>query len=345
MYQSDNAPVSVTQLEDMLSCPTAGTIEVLGSIEGDLLILGAGGKMGPSLALMARRASEMAGVDRRVMAASRFSSPDARVYLEQNGVETLVSDLLRPGALESLPEAENIIFMAGMKFGSTHNLGLTWAMNAYLPGLVCDRYRHSRMVVFSTGNIYGLAPVASGGSLEDDMPNPQGEYAMSALGRERVFGYFSNARGIPQSVIRVNYACDLRYGVLVDIARNVKEGMPVSVNMGYFNTIWQRDANAAALISLAHARIPPLVLNITGSQTLRVRDVAMVFGGLFDKEIVFHGQEADDALLSNNSRARTLFGPPELDENTLMEWVASWMQQGGLMLDKPTHFESRDGHF
>jgi nucleoside-diphosphate-sugar epimerase len=339
------APATAIELEEALSRPTDYVMAVMAQLKGDLLILGAGGKMGPSLSVMAKRASDKAGVKRRIMAASRFSSPEARNYLTEKGVEVFPCDFMKPDALQELPDAANIVYMAGMKFGATQQTALTWAMNAWLPGAVCTRFRNSRIAVFSTGNIYGLTPVSGAGSKEEDTPNPQGEYAMSALGRERVFEHFSRTQNMPQSVIRLNYACDLRYGVLVDIAFKVLEGRSVSLEMGYLNTIWQGDANAQALASLAHAATPPLVINVTGSRTLQVREIAERFGELFGKPPVFEGTEAADALLSNNACATALFGPPQVDEDQLMHWVADWLLQGGTLLNKPTHFESRDGRF
>lgn len=339
------APATVAELEEALSRPTPCLIDNMSRLEGDMLVLGAGGKMGPSLSVMARRALDMAGRKSRVMAVSRFGDSTVSNYLAEQGVEVFSSDVMAPGALESLPDAENIVYMVGMKFGATQQQALTWAINAWLPGAVCRRYPESRVVVFSTGNIYGLTPVSRGGSKEDDAPAPQGEYAMSALGRERVFEYFSRAQNIAQSVIRLNYACDLRYGVLVDIARNVLEGQPVSLEMGFLNTIWQGDANAMALAALNHAATPPRVLNVTGPGTLPVRDLAEQFGKRFNKTPVFEGVEAPDALLSNSSRVCALFGPPQVDEQQLMDWVAGWLRQGGPLLNKPTHFESRNGRF
>ena len=339
------APATAIALEEALSSPTDYVVTAISQLKGDILILGAGGKMGPSLSVMAKRASEKAGVNRRVMAASRFSSSEARDYLTQKGVQTFACDFMKPGALNELPDAANIVYMAGMKFGATQQLGRTWAMNAWLPGAVCSRFPSSRIAVFSTGNIYGLVPVSSGGSKEEDPPKPQGEYAMSTLGRERIFEHFSIEQKMPQSIIRLNYACDLRYGVLVDIACKVLEEKPDSREMGYRNTIWQGDANAQALASLAHTATPPLVINVTGSRMLRVRNIAERLGELFGKPPVFEGTEATDALLSNNACAAALFGPPQVDEDQLIHWVADWLLQGGTILNKPTHFESRDGRF
>ncbi len=338
-------PSTVGELEELLSRPTPYLIEALRNLHGDILVLGAGGKMGPSLAVMARRASDMAGVKRRVMAASRFGAQGTRDYLIQAGVEVFPCDLLDDHGLAALPDAENIVFMAGMKFGASEQTAMTWAMNVWLPGLVCRRYPTSRMAVFSTGNIYGLTPLSHDGSKEEDLPNPQGEYAMSTLGRERMFEYFSRTQGMPQSVIRLNYACDLRYGVLVDIALKVLEERPVSLAMACLNTIWQGDANAMALASLAYAETPPLILNITGPRVLRVREIAERFGRRFGKTPVFMDEEGTDALLSDSGRARSLFGPTQVDEDLLMDWVADWLLHDGPLLNKPTHFESRDGRF
>ncbi|HDP34663.1 MAG TPA: NAD(P)-dependent oxidoreductase [Candidatus Hydrogenedentes bacterium] len=338
-------PPDTTALEEALSRPPSYAVEAMARVDGDILVLGAGGKMGPSLSVMAKRACDMAGAKRRVWAVSRFTTPEAREYLAQQNVTPIPCDLMAPGALDALPEAANIIYMVGMKFGATRQLARTWAVNAWLPGAVCRRYPKSRAVVFSTGNVYGLTPVSRGGSKEDDPPAPDGEYAMSALGRERVFEYFSQTQDMAQSVIRLNYACDLRYGVLVDIALKVMENRPVPLEMGYLNTIWQGAANAMALASLAHADTPPLILNVTGSRTLRVREVAEWFGERFGAPPRFEGEESADALLSDSSRALALFGRPQPTEEQLMAWVAEWRLRGGALLNKPTHFESRDGRF
>ena len=244
-----------------------------------------------------------------------------------------------------LPHVANVIYMAGMKFGSTGQEPMTWAMNAWLPGLVCERYHRSRIVAFSTGNVYGLVPVERGGSKEEDALNPAGEYAMSCLGRERIFQHFSQTRGTPVSLIRLNYACDLRYGVMVDVAQKVWNDEPVDVRMGYFNTIWQGDANALSLLSLAKAQSPAWTVNLTGTATLSVREVAKSFGELFGKSVQIEGKEAPDALLSNPYRSFVELGIPFVRDEELTEWVASWVSSGGESLGKPTHFESRDGRF
>jgi nucleoside-diphosphate-sugar epimerase len=338
-------PTSLADLEERLSRPTPAVIEMMQRLPGDIIVLGAAGKMGPSLARMAKRASDEAGTPRRVIAVSRFSSPGSAEEFRQHGIDVIASDLLAANAVAYLPHAPNVLYMAGMKFGSSGQESMTWAMNAWLPGLVCERYHRSRIAAFSTGNVYGLVPVEGGGSQEEDALNPKGEYAMSCLGRERIFEHFSQTRGTPISIIRLNYACDLRYGVMVDIARQVWNGEPVNVRMGYFNTIWQGDANALSLLSLAKAQTPPWVVNLTGTTTLRVREVAHRFGELFGKPVKIEGQEAPDALLSNPYRSFVELGIPFIRDEELMEWVASWVSHGGESLGKPTHYESRDGKF
>jgi nucleoside-diphosphate-sugar epimerase len=253
--------------------------------------------------------------------------------------------LLYDEQVAKLPEAANVIFMAGMKFGSVLNSPETWAMNSYLPGLICRKYRHSRFVAFSTGNVYGLTSVKGGGSREEDLPQPVGEYAMSCLGRERVFEYFSRSLHIPMVMIRLNYACELRYGVLVDLARRVWNGESIDLSMGHFNTIWQGDANAMALRAFDHVAVPPWVVNITGPETLSVRQVCEQFGRLMNRSVCFTGTEADTALLSNPKRGLDLFRPPRVDADQLIAWVADWVSRGGRSFNKPTHFESRDGKF
>jgi nucleoside-diphosphate-sugar epimerase len=336
---------TVDALEDALSEPTPGVVESMKRLDGDILVLGAGGKMGPSLACMARRACDAAGVSRTVIAVSRFSNGAARERLTAAGVETVACDLLDEAGLAALPDAPNVVYMSGMKFGSTGNEPLTWVQNAFVPGLVCRKYRKSRIAAFSSGNVYGLVPVASGGSRETDPTDPVGEYAWSVLGRERMFQHFSAAFGTPVTLIRLNYACELRYGVLVDIARKVAAGKPVSVDMGSFNIVWQGDANARALQCLELACSPALVLNVTGPWIVRVREAAARFGEIMGKKVKLEGREAPDALLGNAAAAEELFGPPSVTLEEMIEAIADWVMQGGESLGKPTHFESRDGRF
>ena len=335
----------VDHLEDLLSDPTPGVVDTMRRLEGDIVILGVGGKMGPSLARMARRASEAAGVRRRVFGVSRFSSADLPDQLKQWGVEPVTCDLLDRGQLAKLPDAPNVVFMAGMKFGSTGQEARTWAMNAYLPGMVCERYRGSRVVAFSTGNVYGLTPVTSGGSMEADAPQPLGDYAISCLGRERIFEHFGREFDQPMSLIRLNYAVEMRYGVLVDLARKVHAGEPVDLAMGNFNCIWQGDANAQALQSFDHLTAPPNVLNVTGPEVLSVRSVCEALGKRMGKVPRFAGAESPNALLANAGKAVGLFGYPRVSVTQMLAWIADWVTRGEASLGKPTHFEARDGKF
>lgn len=338
------APQSELELENRLSEPPPAVIEALGRLQGDLVVLGVAGKMGPTLARMARRASDAAGVRRRVIGVARFSN-GGEVELQAHGVEAVRCDLLDAAAVAGLPDAANVVFLAGRKFGSTGDEAGTWAINAYLPGVVCTRFRGSRMVALSTGNVYGLTSVAGGGSREHDPLDPVGEYAMSCLGRERVFEHFSRNHGTPVALVRLNYACDLRYGALLDVARKVWAGAPIDVGMGFFNTIWQGDANAMVLRALEHAASPPWVVNVTGPDLLSVRAVAEQFARRMGRPVQFTGVEADTALLSDARRGLETFGPLTVGTDRLIEGVAGWVMAGGQSLGKPTHFESRDGRF
>jgi hypothetical protein len=335
----------VEQLEELLSRPTPAVVAAMGRLEGDLIVLGVGGKIGPTLARMARRASDAAGVRRRIIGAARFSSPALQQRLEAQGIETIRCDLLEREQLEALPEVPNVLYLAAMKFGSTGQEARTWAMNAYLPGMVCEKFRRARIAAYSTGNVYPLAPAERGGSVESDPPGPVGDYALSCLGRERIFDYFSRTFQIPVSLIRLNYANELRYGVLVDLAEKVLSGRPVELGMGYFNAIWQGDSNALTLLALEHAAVPPFVINVAGPETLSVRRVAEQFGRLLCKPVGFVGSESPDALLSNARLAYELFGRPLVSEAQMIGWIADWQLRGGPTLGKPTHFESRDGKF
>ena len=336
----------VEQLDRLLSTPTEGVVDTFARLEGDLLILGVAGKMGPSLAWMARRAFDLAGrPDRRVIGVARFTNSASEGWLNDRGVETIRCDLLEPDALESLPSIPNVVSMFAMKFGSSGMESQTWAVNSLLPALVALKFRRSRIVAFSTGNVYSLVPVAGGGSTENDPPRPVGEYAMSCLGRERILDHLSRSMQIPMALIRLNYAVEMRYGVLVDLARKVLTGTPIDLTMGYFNVIWQADANAIALQAFDHAASPPMVLNVTGPDILSVRQVAERFGERFDRVPEFRGEEAADALLSNASVCRRLFGTPRIGAARLIEMTADWLEHGGPTMDKPTRFEARDGRF
>jgi hypothetical protein len=335
----------VAQLEDRLSEFNTGVVETMSRLEGDILLLGVGGKLGPSLARMAKRSSDIAGVRRRVIGVSRFTNEQLEGQLQRDGIETARCDLLNEAQLRQLPQTANVIYLVGRKFGSTGQEGTTWALNSFLPGLVSQVFRHSRIVAYSTGNVYGLAQVAQGGSRETDAPNPVGEYAMSCLGRERVFEYFSRALNIPMTLIRLNYACELRYGVLVDLAKQVWSGQTIDLSMGYFNIIWQGDANAVVLQSFARVSSPPLILNVTGSEMLQVREVCLQFGRIMNRPVTFAGAESPQALLSNSQRAIQWFGPPLISVEQMMRWIAHWVMLGGEDYGKPTHFDSADGRF
>ena len=329
---------SIEELEDELSRPSEADVEFLRQLEGDILILGAAGKMGPSLARLCRRAADAAGPVRRILAVSRrlISAP---------GIDAISCDLLDRAQVARLPECPNVLYLAGRKFGSSDRPELTWAMNTVVPANVAERFRQSRIVVFSTGNVYALRPVAAGGSRETDPPAPVGEYAQSCLGRERVFEYFANHHGVRCLFFRLNYAVDLRYGVLVDIARKVYAGEPVDLAVPAFNAIWQRDANSYALRALGHCGTPPRILNITGLETVSVRAAAEFFGARLARPCRFHGDPGPVALLSDASAAAALMGPPGVSTARLMELVADWVQAGGASLHKPTHFEVADGKF
>jgi len=335
---------SESELDDALSQPTEQVVETLARLKGDIMVLGAAGKMGPSLARMARRASDLAGVKRRVIAVSRFSSGGEEAFTA-HGVETIRCDLLDEAEVQRLPDAANVIHMPGRKFGSTGDEGATWAVNCYLPAIVCKKYRSSRIVAFSTGNVYPFTRPDTAGPTETDLPNPVGEYGMSALGRERMFGYFSRTLDIPVAIIRLNYAVDLRYGVVVDIARQLLSGEPINLAMGYFNAIWQGDANAMTLRAFDYAATPPRVFNVTGPEVLSVRRVAERLGELLGVQPRFAGTEAGTALLSNAAAGIAALGPIRVSSDQLVEWVADWSKRGGRVLDRPTHFEARDGRF
>lgn len=334
-----------SQLEDLLAEPSDADVECAARLGGDVLIVGAGGKMGPSLARRVHRALVRSGARHRVWAASRFSSPSARAALDAEGIRTVPCDLLSSAQLAALPSCPNVLFMAGRKFGTTERTDLTWMINTVVPGRVAERFAHSRMVVFSTGNVYQLVDAAGPGSREDDVPAPVGEYAQSCLGRERVIEYVSREERMRALLFRLNYAVDLRYGTLVDIARRVHAGEPIDLTVGYLNAIWQGDANSYALRCLELCAVPPAVLNVTGAERIAVREIAGWFGREFGRAARFVNAEGPAALLSDSSRCRSLLGEPQVPLSRLREWVAHWISIGGVLLNKPTHFEVADGRF
>jgi nucleoside-diphosphate-sugar epimerase len=338
----DAPPRDEAELEERLSRPAAALSALLSRVPGDVVVLGAGGKMGPSLARMARRADPA----RRVVAVSRWSNRAAAAELESHGVDTIAADLLDPRALAALPDAPNVVFMAGQKFGTSGNPASTWAMNAAVPAFVAERFAGARTVVFSSGNVYPLTPPARGGTRESDAPAPVGEYAYSCLARERIFAAAAARHGTRTSIVRLNYAHDLRYGVLTDLALRIARGEPVPLAMGYVNVIWQGDANAFALAALAHAAAPePFVVNVAGDVILRVEDLARALDARLGRDPLFEGAPAPDALLSDSTRMRALLDQPLLPVETLLDWVAAWVRGGGPLLGKPTSFERRDGRF
>ncbi len=333
---------SVSTLENELSHPSDADCAFISALEGDVLVLGAGGKMGPSLALRARRAADQAGRPRRIFAASRFATPEAKHLLTESGVDAIACDFLDRGQIARLPDCANILFLVGRKFGSSENMPLTWATNTLAPAFVAERFNGSRMVAVSSGNVY---PLAVSACTEETPPAPVGEYAQSVLGRERVLEYFSQRYGTPMAIIRLNYAVDLRYGVLLDIGRRVWQQRPVPLAMGSVNVIWQGDANSMILRALALASAPPRVLNVAGPETLRVRWIAERFGELFGIEPHFEGCEAETALLNDSSLCCRLLGPLSVNARQLIQWQAEWIRAGLPTLDKPTGFEARDGAF
>ncbi len=336
------SPRNEEELEELLSRPNDADVAAMRELGGDLLILGVAGKMGPSLALRAKRA---AAPDQRVIGVSRFSSEANRRLLEAAGIETISADLLDDDALARLPDVPNVIHMAARKFGSTGDESPTWAMNAYLPARVAVRFRASRIVAFSSGNVYPLSAIAQGGSTENSPLEPVGEYAMSAVARERLLTHMSKTHGTPMAILRLNYAVETRYGVLLDIGTRVFERKPIDLGMGCANVIWQGDANSICLRSFAHCSTPPFVLNLTGPETLSVRWIASRFGQILGVEPVFEGEERSTALLNNAARSFRLFGYPTVSVDEIIEWTAHWIGSGARTLGKPTHFEARDGKF
>jgi len=340
----DTIPDEAT-LDEVMSRPSPGLIESIARGTGDLLVLGAGGKMGPTVARMARRAFEAAGREGQVIAVSRFSDPAARAGLEAAGVATIAGDLLEPTFLRGLPDAPEVVFMAGRKFGSTGAEHLTWAMNAHLPGLVARRFREARCVVFSTAAVYPFVPTDSAGADEDLEPEPIGEYAQSCLARERMFEHAAHTWGTRSALIRLSYALDLRYGVLHDVGASLREGRPVDVGMSTASVIWQGDACDLILRTLEHTAAPPLTLNVSGLAPIRIRDVAVAMGEVLEVEPAFEGVESESALFVDCSRMAELVGEPMTPLETVLGWTADWLRAGGRTLDKPTHFEVRDGKY
>jgi len=332
-------------LDERLATPSQKLINDMKAIDGDIIILGAGGKMGPTLCLLAKNAINAAKVSKKVIAVSRFTDPIAVKLLKDNDIETISADLLEPGAVNRLPDVKNVIYMAGRKFGTDGQEPLTWAMNAWLPALVAERYKESNIVAFSSGNIYPFMPASSGGVTEDTITEPLGEYAMSCLGRERMFEYGANKYGTPVLLYRLNYAVDLRYGVLYDIASRIMANKPVSISTPCFNCIWQGDANEIAIRALLHTGTPAVKMNVTGPETVSVKYAANMLGQYLGKTPIFEGEESERALLSNAALTIETFGYPTVSLAILLKWQAEWIMSGGRSLGKETHFEERKGKF
>jgi nucleoside-diphosphate-sugar epimerase len=340
----DTLPETISDLaalDDLLCRPSQALIDDLGKVDGDIMILGVAGKMGPTLAGLAKAALP----DRRIIGVARFSDARVKQWLQARGVETLNCDLLDETAVDALPKMPNIVFMAGRKFGAEGDLSLTWAMNAHVPALVAQAFQKSRIVAFSTGCVYPFVPVEGPGADEATAPNPPGEYAQSCVGRERMFEYFSRKFATPGRLFRLNYAIDMRYGVLHDIATKVLTGQPIDVSLGHVNFIWQGDASAQALRCLAYCDTPTSPINVSGHEILSVRDLAAGFGKLLAREPVIVGKEEPTAWLTNTSQATKLFGLPVVDTKRLMAWTANWVARSMPSLGKPTKYEVRDGRY
>ncbi|MCL2362814.1 MAG: NAD(P)-dependent oxidoreductase [Defluviitaleaceae bacterium] len=334
-------------LDELLTTPSAALTEDMAKVEGDIIILGAGGKMGPTLAALAVNACKKAGVNKRIIAVSRFGDPFAVALLKKIGVEIISMDMMEPGVLAQLPDVPNVIYMAGRKFGTDGQEHLTWAMNTWLPSLVAERFRNSRIVVFSSGNVYPMMHIRDGGADETVAPGPIGEYGMSTLGRERMFEYASVTYGTPVCMYRLNYAVDLRYGVLNDIAQNILAGNPVPIYSPVVNCIWQGDANEVALRCLHICESPASFLNVTGPETVSVKWAAIELGKHLGIEPIIEEQDnvRETALLNNAAKMCKLFGYPTVSLSQMIEWQALWLKAGGRLLNKPTHFEERKGKF
>ena len=325
--------------------PSNDLIADIAKIDGDIIILGVSGKMGPGLARVAKQAVDKAGVNKKIIGVARFSEPGLQEQLNKEGIETISADLLDDDQLFALPEVKNVLYLAGTKFGTSGNEPFTWAMNAYLPGRVVQKFRNSRIVVFSTGNVYPLVPVVKGGATENLPPEPIGEYGQSCLGRERVFQYFASKNNTAILIYRLNYANDVTYGVLMEIAKSVKEKRPVDLTMGTASVIWQGDANEIALRALNHCTVPAKILNVTGPEIVSFRWIAEQFGEMLSVTPEFINEEQSTSFLSNAAESFRLFGYPKVTLKQMMEIVLEWLNQGGNTLNKPTHFSERTGKY
>ncbi len=341
----NDAPGSVTELDERMTRPDEAVLQSLASCEGDFAVLGAGGKMGYHVARMLARGLERLGRHDAVTAVSRFTDSASATPFREAEIPTLAADLSDPRQVDALPEFANVVYLAGVKFGTGSDPALLRRMNVDMPRLIARRYRDARIVALSTGCVYSFVDPESGGSKEDDATDPPGDYARSCLGREQAFVEGSRRHGTRCTLVRLNYAIDLRYGVLVDVAQKVLAGQPVDVETGYVNVIWQGDAVAQILRCFDLVAAPPAIINITGVETLKVREVAQEFARRWDLPVTIRGHEAATAWLSNSGRARDLFGPPRVSPQTMIDWISQWLRQGGETLGKPTHFEVRSGRY
>jgi len=338
---NDITTLDESGLEDLLSEPTDATREALAELNGDIVVLGAGGKMGPTLAMMLRKAAP----EKNIYAVSRFSDNEARTRIERAGIRTVELDLLEESQYSKLPDAENVFYLAGMKFGASGNQPMTWALNSFLPGLVARHYRHSKIVAFSTGNVYPLVDIDGGGATEETGPDPIGEYAQSCLGRERMLEYFSQLHGTPVTIIRLNYANEPRYGIIVDLTTKILNDEPIDLTMGAVNLIWQRDANDYIIRAITLAKSPAAILNVTGPDTIPVRRLAEQIASELGKTPRFVSRETKSALLSNASYCMSRFGPPQTTLDEMVSTIARWVACGKKTLNKPTKYNVRDGKF
>ncbi len=338
---TDISSIDESGLEDILSEPTEATRKVVATLNGDIAVLGAGGKMGPTLAIMLKKASN----DKNIYAVSRFGDKTIKARIEEAGVKTIEADLMDESQYCELPKVENVFYLAGMKFGATGNQPLTWALNSFLPGLIARHYKDARIVVFSTGNVYPLVNINSGGAEEQTIPEPIGEYAQSCLGRERMFEYFSQLYKMPVTIIRLNYANEPRYGIIVDLTLKILNDEPIDLTMGAVNLIWQRDANDYIIQAMSLGKSPPAILNVTGPETIPIRQLAKQIGKELDKEPKFVFQEAQTALLSNASYCLSMFGYPKTTLEEMVSMIVQWVSSGKKVLNKPTKYDIRDGKF
>ncbi len=338
---TDISEINESELEDILSEPTEATGKAVATLNGDIVVLGAGGKMGPTLAMMLKKASE----SKDIYAVSRFSDKEVKTRIKKAGIKTIEADLLDESSYSKLPKVENVFYLAGMKFGTSGNQPLTWLLNSFLPGLIARYYKNSRIVVFSTGNVYPLVDIKSGGAREDTMPEPVGEYAQSCLGRERMFAYFSQLHKTPVTIVRLNYANEPRYGIIVDLTLKILNDEPIDLTMGAVNLIWQRDANDYIIQSMSLAKSPPAILNVTGPDTLPIRQLAKQIDKELGKEPKFVSQEAQTALLSNASYCFSLFGKPKINLEEMISMIVKWVTGGKKILNKPTKYDIRNGKF